>query len=149
LSFETELISDVAPIHDTVRVALSEGDIHCMKDITRGGLSMALNEIAWKSDVSIWVDDNQIPVDPSVRAASEMLGLDPLEITCEGVAVIIVSSETADQVLAKITETEYGRDAKIIGEVKEDHPGMVLLRTVIGGTRILRKPLGEPIPRVC
>jgi hydrogenase expression/formation protein HypE len=149
LSFETELIADVAPIHDTVRVALSEGDIHCMKDITRGGLSMALNEIAWKSDVSIWVDDNQIPVDPSVRAASEMLGLDPLEITCEGVAVIIVSSETADQVLAKITETEYGRDAKIIGEVKEDHPGMVLLRTVIGGTRILRKPLGEPIPRVC
>ena len=79
----------------------------------------------------------------------DMLGLDPLEITYEGKAVIVVASSDAEKILAAIKETKYGADAEIIGEVREDRKGMVLLRTVVGGTRILRKPLGEPIPRVC
>ena len=149
LSFETQLTSDVAPINETTAAAQDAGEVHAMKDPTRGGLAMALNEIAAKSGTSIWVDADSIPVKPSVRAASEMLGLDPLEVTCEGRAVIVASPDTADAVLAAVKKTRHGADAVIIGEVKWERPGSVLLRTVVGGTRILRKPLGEPIPRVC
>lgn len=149
LSFETQLTSDVAPINETTAAAQSAGEVHAMKDPTRGGLAMALNEIAAKSGAGIWLDADRIPVKPSVRAASEMLGLDPLEVTCEGRAVIVASGETAEAVLAAVRETRHGADAAIIGEVRRERPGMVLLRTVVGGTRVLRKPLGEPIPRVC
>ena len=141
--------SDVAPIHETTAAAQGAGDVHSMKDPTRGGLAMALNEIAAKSGTSIWLDAEAIPVKPSVRAASEMLGLDPLEVTCEGRAVIIASGDTAEAVLSAVKNTRHGADAAIIGEVREERPGSVLLRTVVGGTRVLRKPLGEPIPRVC
>ncbi len=149
LSFETELVSDVAPLHEVTKAAMDTGDIKAMKDCTRGGMAMALNDIAGKSNVSIWLDSASIPVKQSVQAASDMLGLDPLEVTCEGKAVIIVSADTAEAVLNAVRATKYGADACIIGEVKKDRPGMVLLRTVVGGTRILRKPLSEPIPRVC
>jgi hydrogenase expression/formation protein HypE len=149
LSFETELVSDVSPIHETVRAGIEAGDVKAMKDCTRGGLAMALNDIASKSEVSIWLDSGSIPVKQSVQAASDMLGLDPLEVTCEGKAVMVVSADDADSILEAVKSTKYGKDACIIGEVKEERPGMVLLRTVVGGTRILRKPLSEPIPRVC
>jgi hydrogenase expression/formation protein HypE len=149
LSFETQLVSDVAPIQDTLISAARAGNVHCMKDITRGGLSMALNEIAGKSNVSIWLNADSVPVRASVQTASEMLGLDPYEVTCEGCAVIVTHGDSTDQVFEAVKKTKYGSDAKIIGEVRESHPGMVLLRTLVGGTRILRKPLGEPIPRVC
>ena len=149
LAFQTELISDVAPIHQTIKAATDAGQVHAMKDATRGGLAMALNDIAYKSGASIWLDHSRIPVKPSVKAASEMLGLDPLEVTCEGKAIIIVKGEDAEATLEAVRATKYGRDAEIIGEVKAERPGMVLLRTLVGGTRILRKPLGEPIPRVC
>jgi len=149
LAFETELISDVAPIHETVQAAMDAGEVHAMKDPTRGGLAMALNDIAYKSNASIWLDASRIPVKPSVKAASEMLGLDPLEVTCEGKAIIVVRGSDAEDVLQAVRTTKYGKDAETIGEVRGDRPRMVLLRTVVGGTRILRKPLGEPIPRVC
>jgi hydrogenase expression/formation protein HypE len=149
LSFETELVSDCAPIHETVNSAMKAGEVRCMKDCTRGGLAMALNDVAGKSDVSIWIEAGKIPVLPSVRAASDMLGLDPFEVTCEGVAIMVVESEKAEDILNAVKLTRYGKDAEIIGEVKEDRKGFVLLRTVVGGTRILRKPMGEPIPRVC
>lgn len=149
LSFETGLQSDVAPIWGTVEVALQAGEVHAMKDVTRGGLSSALNEFAEKSRVSIWLEDGKVPVKESVRAASDMLGLDPYEVTCEGKAILCVSSGSAADVLEAVRGTKYGRDAEIIGEVRAERPGMVLLRTLVGGTRILRKPLGEPIPRVC
>ena len=148
LSFETELLSDVSPIHETIKAAMEAGDIKSMKDCTRGGIAMALNDIAEKSGVSIWLSPN-IPIKDSVRAASDMLGLDPLEVTCEGKAVIIVSNGDAENVLEAVRKTKYGKAAEIIGEVKGDRKGMVLLRTVVGGTRILRKPISEPIPRVC
>jgi hydrogenase expression/formation protein HypE len=149
LSFKTELKSDVAPIWDTIRSALEIGGIHAMKDLTRGGLSSALNEIAEKSKVSIWLEDGSIPIKQSVKSASDMLGLDPYEVTCEGKAVICVDKTKAEEVLKTIIKTEHGIDAKIVGEIKADHPGMVLMKTLVGGTRILRKPIGEPIPRVC
>ena len=149
LSFETELVSDVSPIHETVKAAMDAGDVKAMKDCTRGGLAMALNDIAEKSGVSIWLDSGKIPVKRSVQAASDMLGLDPLEVTCEGKAIMVVSAEDSENILHAVKETKYGEDAEIVGEVRADRPGMVLLRTVVGGTRILRKPLSEPIPRVC
>ncbi len=149
LSFETELVSDVSPIHETIASAMEAGEVKAMKDCTRGGLAMALNDIAGKSNVSIWLDSARIPVKESVQAASDMLGLDPLEVTCEGKAVLIVSAVDAEKILKAVRETKYGADAEIIGEVKSERAGLVLLRTVVGGTRILRKPLSEPIPRVC
>jgi hydrogenase expression/formation protein HypE len=149
LSFETELVSDVSPIYETVKAAMDAGDVKAMKDCTRGGLAMALNDIAEKSGVSIWLDSNRIPVKNSVQAASDMLGLDPLEVTCEGKAVMIVSAEDADDILEAVRATRYGRDASLMGDVKKGREGMVLLRTVVGGTRVLRKPMSEPIPRVC
>ncbi len=149
LSFKTELVSDVSPIVDTITAALEVGGVHSMKDATRGGLTAALNEFAEKSKVSIWLEDGKVPVKMAVRSACDMLGLDPYEVTCEGKAVICVSPEKAKAVLNAIKATKYGRDAAIIGEVKADRPGMVLMKTQIGGTRILRKPIGEPIPRVC
>jgi len=149
LSFETELVSDVSPIHETIKAAIEAGNVKAMKDCTRGGMAMALNDIAGKSEVSIWLDSGNIPVKQSVQAASDMLGLDPLEVTCEGKAVMVVSASDAKAILEAVKTTKYGKDASIIGEVKEERPGMVLLRTVVGGTRILRKPLSEPIPRVC
>ena len=149
LSFETELISDVSPLQETIKAAMDAGEVKAMKDCTRGGLAMALNEFAEKSSVSIWLDSDKIPVNPSVRAASDMLGLDPLEVTCEGKAVMVVSAGNAKTILEALRKTKYGKEAQIIGEVREDRKGMVLLRTVVGGTRILRRPLSEPIPRVC
>jgi len=149
LEFETELRSDVAPIWCVVEAALRAGEVRAMKDPTRGGLSAALNAIAEKSGVSIWIDEDRVPIREEVKAASEMLGLDPYEVTCEGRAVIIVSPETAEDVLRAVRRTRYGGEAEIIGEVRGERPGYVLLRTMVGGTRVLRKPLGEPIPRVC
>ncbi len=149
LSFETQLVSDCAPLQDTVKAAMDTGEVRAMKDCTRGGLAMALNEVAEKSDVSIWLEAGKVPILPSVRAASDMLGLDPFEVTCEGAAIMVVEPEKADAILAAVKSTKYGKDAEIIGEVREDRKGRVLLRTVVGGTRILRKPMGEPIPRVC
>lgn len=149
IEFETQLLSDVSPIHETIKAALEAGEVHSMKDCTRGGLSMALNDIAGKSGVSFWLHADAIPVKNSVVAASEMLGLDPYEVTCEGKAVIVVSEESAEKVLQSVRRTKYGAEAAMIGEVRGDHPGMVLLVTSVGGTRVLRKPLGEPIPRVC
>jgi hydrogenase expression/formation protein HypE len=149
ISFETELVSDVSPIHETIKAAMEAGEVKAMKDCTRGGLSMALNNIAEKSNVSIWLSAGKIPVNKSAQAASDMLGLDPLEVTSEGKAVLVVKAKDAEKILQAVRDTKYGKKAEIIGEVKAERPGLVLLRTVVGGTRILRKPLSEPIPRVC
>jgi hydrogenase expression/formation protein HypE len=149
LGFETELKSDVAPIWETVKAALEVGGVSAMKDPTRGGLASALNEIAGKSKVSIWLQEERISIKESVKAASEMLGLDPFEVTCEGVAAMCVSQPRAEEALEAIRNTKYGKDAQIVGTVKAEKPGYVLLETVVGGTRVIEKPLGEPIPRVC
>lgn len=149
LSFETELKSDVAPIWETVEAALKTEGVTAMKDPTRGGLAMALNEIAQKSGISILMREKEIPIRDAVVAASEMLGLDPLEITCEGVAIICVRPEVAEEALDNIRKTRYGKMARMIGEVQGREPGYVLMETAVGGTRVVEKPEGPPIPRVC
>jgi hydrogenase expression/formation protein HypE len=146
---DIDIQSDVAPIWKTVEAALAHGQVTAMKDPTRGGVASALNDIASRSGVSMRLDQDQIPVKMSVKTASEVLGLDPYEITCEGRAIICASASTAVQVLEAIRETRYGREAAIIGEIRAEHPGYVLLKTKVGGTRVVDKPIGEPIPRVC
>jgi len=149
LSFETQLKSDVAPIWDVMEAALKVGGITAAKDPTRGGLAAALNEMANKSRVGIKLWEDAIPIKPEVKAASEMLGLDPLEVTCEGRAVLGVERDKVEEVLKAIKATKHGRDAAVIGEVTAERPGYVILETSVGGKRIVEPPVGEPIPRVC
>ncbi|MBS7287246.1 MAG: hydrogenase expression/formation protein HypE [Candidatus Freyarchaeota archaeon] len=149
ISFDIRLKSDVAPLNETIKAALSVGGITAMKDPTRGGLAAALNDLAKKNRVSIWIKEESIPIRGEVVAASEMLGIDPLEVTCEGKAIIAVRPEKAEEVLEKVRATRYGRNASIIGEVRKERPGYVIMETVVGGKRIIEEPYGEPIPRVC
>ncbi len=149
ISFETELVSDVASVYDVVKAALDVGGVVTMKDPTRGGLASALNELAEKSKVSIWLEDVLIPIAPAVKAASEMLGLEPLGVTCEGRVIIGVRPEKADKVLEAIKKLPNGKNAVIVGEVKTERPGFVVSETIVGGHRIIEKPIGEQIPRVC
>lgn len=149
LNLETSLESDARPIWRSIEAALSLGGVSSMKDPTRGGLACALNDIASKSKVSIWLDQDTLPIRREVRAASEMLGLNPLEIICEGVAVVCVGGDVAKDTLDAIRDTAAGREASLVGEVKAERPGYVLLKTEVGGTRVVDKPIGEPIPRIC
>ncbi|MFW9830462.1 MAG: hydrogenase expression/formation protein HypE [Candidatus Thorarchaeota archaeon] len=149
LSFETDLISDVAPLWSVIKPALEIGGIHAMKDPTRGGLSAALNEFATKSQVGMWLEEKKLPFRREVLAASQMLGLDPLQVTCEGKALIAVDAEKAEATLKAIHQTKYGKDAQIIGEVTKENPGVVILKTEVGGSRVIQYPWAEAIPRVC
>ncbi|MHA1378429.1 MAG: hydrogenase expression/formation protein HypE [Candidatus Helarchaeota archaeon] len=149
MKFETPLKSDTAPLSETIGAALKAGKITAMKDPTRGGVATALNEFTKKSNVSIWLWEEKIPIRPEVTAACEMFGMDPFEITCEGKAIIGVDSDDAENVLCAIRKTKYGENATIIGEVKVERPGNVIMRTKVGGHRIIDVPYGEPIPRVC
>lgn len=148
LQFEAPLESDVAPLWGMIRDALEIGGITAMKDPTRGGVSAALNEIARKSRVDILLDEEKIPIKGVARSASDLLGLDPLELANEGIAVIFVESSKAHEVLEAVRGSRYGRDAAIVGEVVEG-PGRVVLETFVGGKRIVREPLGSPMPRIC
>jgi hydrogenase expression/formation protein HypE len=123
--------------------------IHCLRDPTRGGLSSTLNELARQSGVGIWVEEKRIPVKEEVRGACELLGFDPWHLANEGKLVAIVSAEAAGAILEGMREHPLGRDAAIIGEVKAESPGKVVLRTPIGSTRILDMMVGEPLPRIC
>lgn len=149
LSFSTSVISDVAPLWEIMRAAMSAGRVTAAKDPTRGGAAMALNEMAERSGVSIWIREEDIPIRQEVVGACEMLGLDPLELTCEGRAIIGVSRECAEDVLQAIRKVPEGRDAMIIGSVRSERPGYVIMETSAGGKRIINPPLGEPTPRIC
>ncbi len=146
--FDSRIISDVAPLNKLVRKLLKVGGIVAMKDPTRGGLANALNEWNEKSKVGILIEEDRIPIREGVRAAGEMLGIDPLEIGNEGKLVIGVVREQAEQVLKELKKTKQGRDAEIIGEVKQDFKAVVL-DTGVGGRRIMAQPAGDPVPRIC
>ncbi|MFC1786781.1 hydrogenase expression/formation protein HypE [Halobacteriota archaeon] len=148
-SFEMELESDAAPLWNMIKAALDIGGVTAMKDPTRGGLSSALNEMAKKSGVGILIKEGQIPLKDAVRAASGILGIDPLDVANEGKAVIGVKPDSADLVLETIQKTKYGQEARIIGQVIGEHRKKVILETGLGGKRYVEMPLGEPVPRVC
>ncbi len=149
ISFESNIVSDVQPVWRAVEAALKVGGVHAMKDPTRGGLAQALNEIAEKSRVSVWIRESEIPIRDEVRGLSEVLGLSPYELHNEGMVIIIADGGLADEILREVRKTKEGGNARIIGEVMEKHPGKVFLETEIGGVRFLSKPVGEPLPRIC
>jgi hydrogenase expression/formation protein HypE len=150
LSLDGDLRSDVAPVNGVVRAALRAGGdgVVAMKDPTRGGLSSVLHEMAQKSNVGILIEESAVPVKPDVRAASDLLGIDPLVMACEGKAVIGVRPHAAGAVLDAIRGHPLGRDAALIGRCIAGHPGTVILDTGLG-RRILAEPEGEPLPRIC
>ena len=146
--FATRLLSDVAPLNRLIRAALAAGDIHAMKDPTRGGVASTLHEMAAKARLGIVIHESALPIRPAVRAAAELLGIDPLFIANEGKAVLAVSPSSADAVLAALRAHPYGRDAVVIGECVPDTPGTVLVDTGFGQRR-LSEPEGELLPRIC
>ncbi len=153
LEFESQIISDTAPLHEMIAEMLeateSKGGIHCLRDATRGGLSAVLNELADSSKVGIEFEETKVPVNAAVNAACEMLGLDPFYIANEGKLVAIVSPDIADEILGVMRKNEYGKDAAIIGCVVEEHAGRVVAKTAIGGSRVVDLPAGELLPRIC
>ncbi|MDD1653610.1 MAG: hydrogenase expression/formation protein HypE [Methanomicrobiales archaeon] len=146
-SLGEQIRSDVAPVWDLVEGALATGEIHAMKDPTRGGFASAVNEMARKSGVRVEIDETALPVKRSVRSAGEMLGIDPLEVANEGKVVMGVPAADANAVLASLRSHRYGRDAAIVGRVTAG--SRVILKTAIGGERFIEPPMGDPVPRVC
>ncbi len=123
--------------------------IRCMRDPTRGGLSSTLNELAAGSRVGVRLNEAAIPLRREVRGACEMLGLDPLYVANEGKLVAVVPPQDADRLLAAMRSHPNGRDAAIIGDVVADHAGMVIMRSVVGGERVVTVLAGEQLPRIC
>ena len=150
LDIELDVASDTAALNGLVSALLDAvPDVRCLKDPTRGGLATSLNEIALSSEVAIAIDETAVPVRPAVRGACEILGLDPLTIANEGKLIAVVPPESADAALAAMRAHPLGVEACGIGEVRADPPGMVFLRTEIGGTRVLDMLVGDPLPRIC
>lgn len=167
--FDTDLVSDVAPLWDMIKTILQvrgvDGGpaISAMKDPTRGGVAATLNEMAQKSGMDIVLEEECIPIKEAVASACEMFAIDPLEVANEGKAIVGVKAECADEVLALLQGHRYGKDAAIIGQVKSGHgdaedrvskrttknQGKVMIKTMIGGTRYVDVPSGDPIPRIC
>ncbi len=150
LALDGDLRSDVAPINRLIGAALAAapGAVTAMKDPTRGGLASALHEMAEKSGVEVVIREPALPVSPVVRAAAEMLGLDPLHIANEGKAVLGVRADAADTVVAALRAHPLGREAAIIGECRPEHAGRVVLDTGLG-RRLVVEVEGEPLPRIC
>jgi hydrogenase expression/formation protein HypE len=151
LAFETELVSDSAPLVDLVMRVLEVGGdhVHVLRDPTRGGIASALNEIAAKARVGIRLDEERIPVGDAVRGACEILGFDPLYVANEGKCIVIVAPEIADRVLETMRAHPQGAQATRIGEVVGEHPGKVFMRSRIGGLRVVDMLSGEQLPRIC
>jgi len=149
LSFGSGIKSDTKPLNCLIQRLLGEvGGIVSMKDPTRGGLADALNEFCDKSSVGILLEEGKVPIREDVKAACEMLGLDPFEVGNEGKIIIGVVKEKAKQVLTLLQSTIEGKDAEIIGEATAKFKGAAM-QTVVGGKRIVARPIGDPVPRIC
>ncbi len=151
LKFEVPVQSDCAPLNNLVaQLVENSGEIHCLRDPTRGGLASTLNEFAQQStSIGITIDEKSIPIKGEIMAACELLGLDPLFVANEGKLVAVVSAVAADSILARMHQNHYGEDAQIIGEVTNSHPGKVIMKTKFGASRIVEMLSGELLPRIC
>jgi hydrogenase expression/formation protein HypE len=150
LDLVSELASDTAPLSVLVNGVLeSTAGVHCLRDATRGGVATILNEIAMAAGVSVVIDEDAVPMRDEVRGACEILGIDPLYVACEGRLVAFVSAEAAEPALRAMHAHPVGQGAAMVGKVKDDPPGLVLLKTQFGGTRILDMLVGDPLPRIC
>ncbi len=149
LGFETTLESDVAPLNHLIQAMIGAGDVHVLRDPTRGGLATSLVEISEQSNVKIELSEQSLPFKPAVKAACEMLGFDPLYVANEGKLVAFVKESDAQNVFDVMKKTKYGEDAAIIGKVIATGRPQVRLRTAIGGTRLVDMLPGEMLPRIC
>ena len=150
LDIEADIISDTAALNGLVAELLSATTgVRALRDATRGGVATILNEVATAAGVGVLVNEDAIPVSPVVRGASELLGIDPMYVACEGRLVAVVDGGDADQALAVLRAHPLGADAAIIGQITADPPGIVLLKTAFGGTRIVDLLVGDPLPRIC
>jgi hydrogenase expression/formation protein HypE len=150
LAFETDILSDAAPLNHLVQSMLAAAPgIHVLRDPTRGGVASALNEIASSAMLGIEIDETRIPVRDDVRGACEILGLDPLYIANEGKLLAFVREDDAPAVLDAMRAHDVARGARVIGSVVAEHPGLVVMNTAIGGKRIVDMLSGEQLPRIC
>jgi len=150
LDIEADLESDTAPLHSLAADLLDAvPGVRMMRDATRGGVATILNEVAVASQVSVVLEESAVPLSPIVNGACELLGIDPLYVACEGRLVTVVDGEQADAALAALRAHPLGAGAAIVGRVKDDPPGLVLLKTAFGGTRIVDLLVGDPLPRIC
>lgn len=151
LDIDADLVSDTAAVHGLIAGLLEAvpGGVRAMRDATRGGVATVLNEAAVAANVGVVVEEDAVPVRPEVRGASELLGIDPLYVACEGRIVVIVDGDRAQDALAAMRAHPLGEQAAVIGRVTADPPGLVLLSTAFGGTRVLDMLVGDPLPRIC
>lgn len=150
LALESEIQSDSAPLHRPILELIRAGiEIHCLRDLTRGGLASALVEIAGTSGLSIEIEEALIPVSPAVRGACELLGLDPVYVANEGRFAAILPSSQARKAVEVLRQHEVTEGARLLGRVKADPKGLVLLKSLFGGTRVLDMLSGEQLPRIC
>lgn len=150
LKFDTEILSDTKPLNGLVHAMLKAApSMHCLRDLTRGGLAAVLNELAESSEVGIEFDETKVPVRGAVAAACEMLGLDPLFIANEGKLAAFVPEAEANACLGAMRTHPLGQDAAAIGKVVADHRGLVVAKTSVGGSRVVDLPAGELLPRIC
>jgi len=150
LDIEADVISDTAPLNALVASLLAQTTgVRALRDATRGGVATILNEIATAAGVGVLVNEDDIPVRAQVRGASELLGIDPMYVACEGRLVAVVDGAVADIALAALRAHPQGAQAAIIGHVRAELPGIVQLKTAFGGTRIVDLLVGDPLPRIC
>ncbi len=155
LDIEADVSSDTAPLNGLVADLLEQvpggggGGVRALRDATRGGVATILNEIARAAGVGILVTEDDIPVRAEVRGASELLGIDPMYVACEGRLVAVVDGQDADRALGALRAHPLGEQAAIIGRVTAEPPGIVQLKTAFGGTRIVDMLVGDPLPRIC
>jgi hydrogenase expression/formation protein HypE len=150
LEFESEIASDSAPLNGLVEAIFATGkEVHVLRDPTRGGITSALSEITQSAGTGMLLEEARIPISEEVKGACEMLGLDPLYVANEGKLLVIVPADGADAVLGAMKAHPLGRNAAVIGDVIADHPRFVLMKTRIGGTRVVEMLSGEQLPRIC
>ncbi len=150
IQFENEILSDVAPLNLLIQDVLKTGhEMKFMRDLTRGGLATVLVEMVEDKDFGIIITEEDIPVRESVNGLCEIFGYDPLYMANEGKVLFVVKANNAEEILQTIQKNEYGKDARIIGEVTSGNGGMAILESVIGGNRIIDKLAGEQLPRIC
>ena len=150
LQLEVDLQSDTASVHELTQALLELGDaVRWLRDPTRGGLATALNELAQSAGVSVVLDETSLPLRPAVIGTCEILGIDPLYVACEGRVVAVVAAEACDAALAALRSFPIGTGAAVIGEIRADPAGFVLLDTTFGGSRIVDMLVGDPLPRIC
>jgi hydrogenase expression/formation protein HypE len=148
LGLDADVESDTRPLWPAVDAVLSE-HVHCLRDATRGGVASVLNEIARAAGVGVVVREGDVPVEPAVAGAAELLGIDPMYVANEGTFVAFVAPEGAPAALAALRAVEGCERAAEIGEVRDEPPGMVLVETAFGGRRVMDQLVGDPLPRIC